>query len=237
MPRRSHSPAPLSCDSQPLRWEWRAFGDDFGEAEQRIRFHPRRVLEEGRIGYLLSRHAGDRITADERRLLVEEPSCIGLPPEARSPAGDESLVAWRTVLLHPFPIGRETMRELARTLGHEAKPAQPPSSVAGPGSLMAAFSGHPDLAVVETAFRRGFYLVNDCVVELGELSFGDRRLRTVAVAMERRDRILEAVKGLALGRFESSSHVAMFKRHLALDSDTTRPRRRISWSLFADCSF
>ncbi len=235
MPRRLSSPAPLSCDSRPLRWEWRAFGDDFGEAEQRIRFHPRRGLEEGRIGYLLSRHADHRITAGERRLLVEEPSCAG--PEGRSPAGEESLVAWRPVLLHPFPIGRETMRELARTLGQEEEPAELPGAAAGPGSLMAAFSGHPDLAVVETAFRRGLYLVNDCVVELGELSFGDRRLRTVAVAMERRDRILEAVKGLALGRFESSSHVAMFKRHLALDSESTRPRRRIPWSLFADCSF
>ncbi len=231
MDRRPHSPAPLCCDSPPPRWEWRSFGADFGEAEERIRFHPREALEEGRISYLLSRHTDYRITvgetAGERALLIERPS----------PMDEEGLVAWRPVLLHPLPIGWETMRELGRILGTGERPAEPGSSVADPRSLFEAFSGHPDVAVVETAFRRGLYLVNDCVVEIGELSFDDQQPRTVAVAMERRDRILEAVKGLALGRFESSSHVAMFKRRLALDSETSRPRRRISWSLFADCSF
>ncbi len=226
MARRRHSTAPLCCDSRPARWEWRTFGDDFGEAEQRIRFHRRQTLEEGRIRYLLSRHSGYRVTADARQLLIEEPS----------PVDDEGLEAWRPVLLHPFPIGRETVRQLARALGVEEW-IEERSSAAGAGSLPPDLSDHPDVAVVETAYRRGLYLVNDCVVELGELVFGDRPLRTVAVAMERRDRILEAVKGLALGRFESSSHVAMFRRRLALDSETTRPRRRISWSLFADCSF
>ncbi len=227
MARQPHSPASLSCDSQPLRWEWRAFGDDFGEAEQRIRFHPRQTLEEGRISYLLSRHAGHRITADPQRLLIEQPE----------PMDEEGLVAWRPVLLHPFPIGQETMHEIASLLDVGDSKAERSGSVVGHGGLLEVFSNHPDGAAVETAFKRGLYLVNDCVVELGELSFDDQTLRTVAVAMERRDRILEAVKGLVLGRFESSSHVAMFKRHLALDSESTRPRRRIPWSLFADCSF
>ncbi len=225
MARRPHATAPLSRDFQPARWEWRSFGDDFGEAEQRIRFHPRQVLEEGRISYLLSRHTDHRITAGDQRLMIEQPSS----------RDDEGLVSWRLVLLHPFPIGQETVRVIARILG-AGKRAEI-RSIVGPENLPEVFAAQPDVAVVETAYRRGLYQVNDCVVELGELSFGHGPLRTVAVAVERRDRILETVKGLALGRFESSSHVAMFKRRLALDSQTSRPGRRISWSLFADCSF
>lgn len=228
MARRRHSDSPPSSSSQPLRWEWRSFGDDFGEAEQRICFHPRQALEEGRILYLLSRHTDHRITADGQRLLVERPSSF-------DDGDDEGLEAWRPVWLHPFPVGQETMREFADILGLGTGDGEEWSSVVAAENLLEIFSDHPDVVVVETAFRRGLYLVNDCVVELGELSFGGRPLRTVSVAMERRDRVLEAVKGLALGSYESSSHVAMLKRRLAFDSEISRPRRRISWSLFADC--
>ena len=76
------------------RWEWRTFGDDFGDAEDRLgALTPDRVGETNEV-YLVSRTSDVSVKVRDETLDMKE----------RIAVADDGLEQWQPVVKQPFPV-------------------------------------------------------------------------------------------------------------------------------------
>ena len=96
-------------ERQPLteivpRWEWRTFGDGFGEADARLGAQPPERVQDSDEVYLLSLASDASVKV--RANLVDIKLFVG--------ANDDGLEQWRPVLKQPFPLSAADVLAVAR---------------------------------------------------------------------------------------------------------------------------
>ena len=169
------------------RWEWRTFGERFGDAEQR----------------LASLAAGPAQASDELYLLVHGSEASvkvrdGLLDVKHLEHIDKhGLEQWRPVMKVPFPLSESEAVTAIEALGAAAASLQRKEYTLD--ELVAeVMRRHADLLAIRVYKQRARFTFQGCMAELSELRTEHGASRTVAVESEAPERVIAAVRELGL---------------------------------------
>ena len=177
------------------RWEWRSFGEHFGEAERRLaKLTPSGVQESDEI-YLLSRAAAN---VKIRDALMD----IKILREVSA----EGLEQWTPVMKAGFPLPAAEAGKVFEALGLPIPTPAPASytqdefvgQFAEPGGAVSVVTVHK---------RRTRYTVGGCMAELSDVVANGRPTRTIAVESEDAAGVIQAVRELGLGGYTNISYL------------------------------
>jgi exopolyphosphatase/guanosine-5'-triphosphate,3'-diphosphate pyrophosphatase len=170
------------------RWEWRTFGERFGDAD--IHFaalSPDRVQESDEV-YLLSLASDASVKVRDGLMDVKRLERVN----------DDGLEQWKPVLKASYPLGAPDVAAVFTALGAAVAPLE--RSEYTLDELVAEVVGmSDDLIAVEVHKRRERYTVGGCMAELSEVRTAQGARRTIAVESEDDSRVITAVRELGLG--------------------------------------
>ena len=170
------------------RWEWRTFGEHFGDADARFAGLPAERSEESDELYLLSLRSDASVKIRDGLLDVKELQTVN----------DDGLEQWRPVLKAGDPLAAADVLVVLEALGVAASVPAPVASTIGE-VVEELVLPSPDLRAVEVHKRREHYTVGGCMAELSELRTRDGTRRTIAVEGEDPALVIAAVRELGLG--------------------------------------
>jgi exopolyphosphatase/guanosine-5'-triphosphate,3'-diphosphate pyrophosphatase len=187
------------------RWEWRTFGQDFGEAIARIAVLPAEKEQKSEETYLLA--AGSKSNVKIRDELLDIKLCERVD--------SNGLEQWRPALKAPFPLPAAAVASARSALGLPVSPA-----LAGGLSLEQflseiALPGGP-VRVVNVSKTRKRYTFLGCVSELTDLVANGKSVRTVAIEDADASKVIAAVRAMGLERYPNVSYPIGLKQLLGL---------------------
>jgi exopolyphosphatase/guanosine-5'-triphosphate,3'-diphosphate pyrophosphatase len=164
------------------RWEWRTFGDTFGEAETRLGQGDADRVQESDEQYLLS-------PVSDASVKVRD----GLMDVKRLQQVDEhGLEQWLPVLKAPFPLAADDVSAVLAALKLPAPGLEQASYTL---NELLELSGARAVGVHKLRRRRD---LDGCAAELTDLDAGSAAVRTIAVESEDPERVVDAVRSLGL---------------------------------------
>jgi exopolyphosphatase/guanosine-5'-triphosphate,3'-diphosphate pyrophosphatase len=187
------------------RWEWRTFGEHFGDAEDRFAaLSPEKTQESDEL-YLLSADADETVKIRDDLLDVKQLEQVD---------GD-GLEQWKPVLKAGFPLPRSAVESALAALSEPAHSLQRTAytldelinEVVGPSQ---------GSRVVRVHKRRRHYTLNGCMSELTDVRADGRSTRTIAVESEDAARVISAVRDLGLDARPNTSFPRGLKALLGL---------------------
>jgi exopolyphosphatase/guanosine-5'-triphosphate,3'-diphosphate pyrophosphatase len=169
------------------RWEWRTFGDSFGEAESRFAsLSPERAQESDDL-YLLSRNSDASVKIRDALMDVKQLQSVN----------DDGLEQWKPVLKASFPLSDADLRVVLDALGVAvATPAAAAGSLEELVERLADSSA--DLTAVMVHKRREHYTIGGAMAEVSAMRTEAGSTRTIAVESEDPGRVIAAVGELGL---------------------------------------
>ncbi len=174
------------------RWEWRSFGEDFGDADARFAELEAERVEESDEVYLLSLRSDSSVKIRDGLMDVKELQAVN----------DDGLQQWKPVLKAAYPLAATDVPRVMEALGARVPPlARDAYSL---DEVIAELVGPaPDLRAVAVHKRREHYTVGGCMAELSELRTDHGARRTIAVEGTDPARVIAAVRELGLGSREN----------------------------------
>jgi exopolyphosphatase/guanosine-5'-triphosphate,3'-diphosphate pyrophosphatase len=177
------------------RWEWRSFGQHFGQAEPRLaNLIPGGVQESDEI-YLLSPAAANVKIRDalmDIKVLRE--------------VSVEGLEQWTPVMKAGLPLPAAVATKVYEALGLPL-PTPMPASYTQEEFLGQFAKPGASVRVVKVHKRRTRYTVGGCMAELSDVVANGKPTRTVAVESEDAAAVLRAVRDLGLGGYTNTSYL------------------------------
>jgi exopolyphosphatase/guanosine-5'-triphosphate,3'-diphosphate pyrophosphatase len=167
-----------------LRWEWRTFGGQFGEAEQRLGSTVAERVTESDETYLLSADGVDAVKVRDGLMDVKHLEQVD----------DDGLELWKPAMKSPLPISAADARTVLAALRVSAPLGRDRYDLA---ELARAAGG--TARVVPVHKTRRHYRIGGCMAELTDLRAGDRSTRTIAIESEQPALVIAAVRELGLG--------------------------------------
>jgi exopolyphosphatase/guanosine-5'-triphosphate,3'-diphosphate pyrophosphatase len=170
------------------RWEWRAFGEGFGAADDYFAaLSPQSVTESDEL-YLLSTNDDDTVKVRDGLMDVKHLEQVN----------DDGLEQWRPVTKAPFPLPAAEVGSLLATLG--ASVASVPRAAYTLDELEDELvRPSQDLEAVQVHKRRAHYMLRGCMAELTAVRTAFGATRTIAVESEDPSRVIATVRELGLG--------------------------------------
>lgn len=176
------------------RWEWRTFGESFGETDAKYAaLTPSDVQETDELYFLSNANAENvkvRFDLMDIKTLVE--------------VNADGLEQWKPVMKATFPLPAAEVEKVLKALGVQVPSLaresytldQFVSELAEPGGLRA----------VQVHKRRVRYKVNGCTSELTDVVANGQKTRTVALELEDAARVISTVREMGLGGFPNISY-------------------------------
>jgi exopolyphosphatase/guanosine-5'-triphosphate,3'-diphosphate pyrophosphatase len=169
------------------RWEWRTFGDAFGEAEARLEALAPTGVDDSDELYVISGRGEGSIKVRGGQLDVKRLEQVS----------DDGLEQWRPVAKAEFPIAATDVASLLSALDVAVPPLRRDAygldefvdEVVGPSA---------DLLSLRVHKRRVHFLVGDCLAELTDVRSGSHATRTLAVEAENPALVRATVEELGL---------------------------------------
>ena len=187
------------------RWEWRAFGQDFGEAEKRFAALTAQKVQNSEEIYLLA--AGSDANVKIRDGLLDI--------KIREDVDANGLEQWRPVMKEPFPLRAAAVFDVASALGlPEAGKARDRLSL---DQLLEEIAppGGP-VHIVSVSKTRTRYLVGGCVSELTDVVANGKKVRTVAIEDADAAKVIAAVRTMGLASYPNTSYPSGLKQVIGL---------------------
>lgn len=184
------------------RWEWRTFGREFGPAETRIRAYPLQRRDSSETYIVSSRPDANTKIRDEL-----------LDLKTLQATDAHGLELWLPVMKAAFPLTRGPIETTFGVWG-----LQPPERLEEPWSqqqFFARVAAYPSLSVIPVTKQRYGGTIDDCLVEVADLTFGGEAIRTIAVEMADPARVWRTVRDLGLADYDNVNYVKALKRFLA----------------------
>jgi exopolyphosphatase / guanosine-5'-triphosphate,3'-diphosphate pyrophosphatase len=195
-PGRLGRPMRPSTHSEPVpalpvvgRWEWRAFGADFGHAGEWLLAETSVGVEESDETYLLSTRSDASVKVRAGLIDVKE----------RQRVRGDGLEQWLPTLKAPLPLRAQDGRHALAALGLSGVTTRDGETV----EELAASA--PELRLVAVHKLRRRYLVRGCMAELTDITADGRATRTLAIEAEDPDRVTAVVRELGLTRHANVS--------------------------------
>ena len=187
------------------RWEWRTFGEGFGEAEERIRSHGEAKARTSAETYVLSADSANNTKVRDGLMDIKRLQEVNA----------DLLEQWNPVLKAAFPLPAGTLAEVFAAWGVPV-PELPKASLTLEELLAEVVAPHPRLRAVAVDKERYGFTVDGTIVEIADLRFDGRPIRTAAVEHEDPALVIATVRKLGLDRFENVNYIRALKRHAGI---------------------
>ena len=189
------------------RWEWRTFGESFGETDRRFASLTPRDIEDSDETYLLSPTVDENVKIRDRLMDIKVLQQVNA----------DGLEQWKPVMKAGFPLPAVDVGKVFEALQVVTPPLaratyaleQFIEEVVKPAGRVRTISVHK---------RRARYRIDECAAEMTEVAANGANVRTVAIESEDPSRVIAVVRGLGLGRFENVSYPRGLKRLLGMAS-------------------
>ena len=187
------------------RWEWRTFGEGFGESEPLLAALAPEGVEEGDELYLLSPAADENVKIRDRLMDIK----------ALQQVNADRLEQWEPVMKAAFPLPAAEVGKVLAALG---LPASRPAHAAYTLDQLLEELVKPWARVraVTVHKKRARCHIGGCPAEVTEVVADGKRTRTVAIESEDPARVIAAVRSLRLDRFENISYPRGLKRLIGM---------------------
>ena len=168
------------------RWEWRTFGDPFVAVEELVADQePQRARTSDEL-YFVSAHTDASVKVRDGLMDVKHLLRVN----------DEGLELWVPVLKSGFPLSHDDATTVRTTLGIAGAVTGPSATLE---DLVAELtSPGPDVRTVEVHKRRAHYEIDECTVELTELTADHATAHTCSVESPDPSRVAAMVRRLGL---------------------------------------
>ena len=189
------------------RWEWRTFGQSFGEADASLpRSQPKDVQDSQELYFLSS-------VADENVKVRDQLMDIKTLEQVNS----DGLEQWKPVMKAGFPLAVADVDEGLQGLGVAAP------TVTRPAYTMEQFveelvKAEPRLRAVDVHKRRSRYTIDGCMAEMAEVVADGKKIRTVALELEDAAQVIATVRKLGLDRFKNINYPQGLKQLAGMKS-------------------
>jgi exopolyphosphatase/guanosine-5'-triphosphate,3'-diphosphate pyrophosphatase len=169
------------------RWEWRSFGEAFGDADARLASLDAERIQESDEIYVLSLGSDASVKVRDGLMDVKVLKIVN----------DDGLEQWEPVLKADFPLSAAEVVQVAEALC--AKIAPPARTEYTLDELLEEIvEPSPELLAVWVHKHREHYTIGGCMAELSEVRTDDGARRTIAVELEDPVRVIAAVRELGL---------------------------------------
>jgi exopolyphosphatase / guanosine-5'-triphosphate,3'-diphosphate pyrophosphatase len=189
------------------RWEWRTFGDSFGEADKRFAaLEPGGVQESDEV-YFLS-PAGDqnvKVRFDLMDIKVLEQ------------VNSDGLEQWKPVMKGAFPLPAAEVKKVFDALGVAAPPLQRQEYTFDQFVKELAEPGQR-LRVVNVRKKRTRYKIDGCTSEMTDVVADGKKTRTVALELEDPARVIATVRKFGLDKFPNINYPRGLKQLIGMKS-------------------
>ncbi len=188
------------------RWEWRTFGEGFGDAEEKIKSYGcTREVESSEV-YILSKKSGENIKV--RDTLMD----IKLLREVNA----DSLEQWFPIMKATFPIAADEMQEVFKAAGVSVE-VKLDQEMGFDEFIAEMVETNPDLKAVGVFKKRYGYMIDGATVELADLTIDGKAIRTTAVEDADPELVSTLVKKLGLNSFENISYIKAMRRMVGFE--------------------
>jgi hypothetical protein len=190
------------------RYEFRAFAQNFGLAEEKIRKLSKldKFRESSEI-YILSPDNNENNvkiryhTLDIKVLIKEE----------------KGLQQWRPRMKADFPMRMDIIRDEVFTALSTAVPEFNRSEYALEQFLDDIMMPHPKLVLARVFKRRFGYMINECISEIAELLINGAAIKTMALESADIEAVLKVKQMLGLHEYENVNYLLAIKRILGME--------------------
>ena len=190
------------------RYEFRAFAQNFGLAEEKIRKLSKldKFRESSEI-YILSPDNNENNvkiryhTLDIKVLIKEE----------------KGLQQWRPRMKADFPMRMDIIRDEVFTALGTAVPEFNRSEYALEQFLDDIMMPHPKLVLARVFKRRFGYMINECISEIAELLINGAAIKTMALESADIEMVLKVKQKLGLHEYENVNYLLAIKRILGME--------------------
>ncbi|HEX4520810.1 MAG TPA: hypothetical protein VH063_14610 [Gaiellaceae bacterium] len=169
------------------RWEWRTFGESFGEAEERFEAAEPGLVEESDETYVLSTKSAASVKLRGGQVDVKHLEAVN----------EDGLEQWLPVLKGEFPLAAADAAAMLRELG--MPPVELERDAYAQEQLVGELlSGHPELRAVAVHKRRAHFTIGGAMAELSDLAADGHTIRTIAIELPDPTVVIAAVRELGL---------------------------------------
>jgi exopolyphosphatase / guanosine-5'-triphosphate,3'-diphosphate pyrophosphatase len=178
------------------RWEWRAFGADFGAGERAFAaLTPERVQESDEI-YLVGRE-GDTVKVRDGLMDIK----------VLREVDENGLEQWTPVMKAEFPIPATDVPRVFEGL-HEATPPMDRAEYTLDQFLDELIAPADGVTAVQVHKRRVRYTIGGCTSEVTNVIADGRQTRTIAIEGEDAAAVIAAVRDAGLGAYVNTPYPA-----------------------------
>lgn len=187
------------------RWEWRTFGESFGEADKRFATLTAVDIHDSDEVYFLSTANNENVKVRDRLMDIK----------ALEQTNADGLEQWKPILKASFPLPAAEIKKILDALG---VPAPSFSREEYTIDQFIAEIARPSgsLRVVNVHKKRFRYKVNGCMSEVTEVAADGKNTRTVAIESEDAARVIATVREYGLAGFENISYPRGLKKLFGL---------------------
>lgn len=183
------------------RWEWRAFGDDFGGTGNPFSGYQASGSQESDEIYFLSPATSENVKVRNGLLDIKK----------FQRANADGLEQWKPVLKHGFPLPAVETKSMFDVLG-VTLPALARAEYTLQQLIDELIAPVPGMRVVKVHKTRTRYTVEGCMAEMVEVTADGKATRTIALELEDADKIIAAVRKLGLQSYGNISYPKGLKR-------------------------
>lgn len=188
------------------RWEWRTFGSDLSKGEENIRKHPQGKVRESSEIYILSRASNDNTKI--RDMLMDIKTLLRV--------NDDGLEQWTPILKAGFPIHITDLAIVYKAFNIPL-PYLQKDEYSYREYLDELIKPAEKLEIVDVFKKRYGYTINDCIVEIAEVTFNERPIKTIAVEHPDPELVINTVKELGLIDYENVNYIKAMKRSVGME--------------------
>jgi len=183
------------------RWEWRTFGQVFGDAENNIKKHAAGGFKKSEEKYILSKMSGNNIKIRDDLADVKTQLNINA----------DKLEQWTVAMKQSFPAPKDSLEVLFRDYFKVPVPAFNKDTYTYTEFLDELINGNENLVIVEVLKERQAYDINGTVTEIAETKFNGVPMRTICVEHEDPALVIATVRELGCAGFENINYINAMK--------------------------
>jgi exopolyphosphatase / guanosine-5'-triphosphate,3'-diphosphate pyrophosphatase len=199
------------------RWEWRTFGQDFGEAEKRFAALATEKVQKSEEIYLVAAGSESNVKVRDQLLDIK----------IREHVDANGLEQWRPVMKSPFPLSAAAISSVKSALGLPAVATDRDNLSLEQLLEWFALPSSP-IRIVNVSKVRARYHVGGCVSELTEVLANGKKVRTVAIEDADAAKVIAAVRAMGLDHFPNTSYPSGLKQVIGLaNTGTSAPRQAV----------
>ena len=190
------------------RWEWRTFGKEFGEAEDRIKSHPEGNFKSSREKYILSRNSNENCKIRDDLMDIKSLRQVN----------EDKLEQWYPTMKESFPMTKQTIEVLFRDFFKVPVPEFKRDSYTYDQYLEELVAHCPDLEIVDVYKERHIFVINMAIVEIAETTFNGVANRTVCVEHADPANVMNTVRELGLEGMPNINYIRAMKQAVGMEA-------------------